>query len=281
MIHIPVPARQVIEEYMELMESRLPLALGGLYLHGSIALGAFGPGSDVDFLALTSRSLDLGEVEVLKEIHRILAENHDCELDGSYILQRDLLSGIPKEGQTFTYQSGALVPGHIYNPITKLLLNSNGITVAGTPWKDLEVNLNPAETAAYVMDNMNSYWRPRVMDMKKHIQDIKQLPSAVINEEIAWSVLGVLRQFYTLKENKIISKIGAGEYGLNSLPEEWHPVIRSAIEIRRGLPGCLHRPARDQVDRTIQFLHYLIDYCNTAFNNKRGKENESGTAAPF
>ncbi|WP_409291889.1 aminoglycoside adenylyltransferase domain-containing protein [Peribacillus sp. SCS-37] len=268
MVHIPIPARQVIEEFTELMERRLPLVLNGLYLHGSIALGAFGPGSDIDFLALTSRSLDSGEVEVLRGIHRILAENHDCELDGSYILQRDI-SGIPKEGQTFTYQSGALVPGHAYNPVTKLILNSNGITITGIPWKDLEVHLDPGETAAYVMDNMNSYWGPRVMDMKKHFEDIGQLPLAVINEEIDWSVLGVLRQFYTLKENKIISKIGAGEYGLNSLPVEWHPIIRSAIEIRRGLPGSLNRPARDEIDQAIQFLHYLIDYCNTAFKFAR------------
>jgi hypothetical protein len=50
----------------------------------------------------------------------------------------------------------------------------------------------------------------------------------VTDEEIEWTVLGLL----TLRENDIISKLGAGEYALQQMQEEWHGITREAINIR-------------------------------------------------
>jgi len=42
----------------------------------------------------------------------------------------------------------------------------------------------------------------------------------------------MLRQYYTLREKKITSKVDAGRYALEHLPQEWHPLIQEAVRIR-------------------------------------------------
>ncbi|WP_277674507.1 aminoglycoside adenylyltransferase domain-containing protein, partial [Piscibacillus halophilus] len=53
--------------------------------------------------------------------------------------------------------------------------------------------------------------------------------------EVEWTVLGLLRQYYTLMEKDIISKLEAGYYGLEILPTKWHPIIQEAINIRKNV----------------------------------------------
>ena len=80
---------------------------------------------------------------------------------------------------------------------------------------------------------------------------------------IQWTVLGVLRQFYTLREHGIKSKIGAGEYGLQHMPPLWQPLIQEAINIRQHVQPSLFR---SRVVRAVQaraFLQLIISACNT------------------
>ncbi|MDZ5016954.1 DUF4111 domain-containing protein, partial [Clostridium perfringens] len=51
---------------------------------------------------------------------------------------------------------------------------------------------------------------------------------------IEWGVLGVSRLYYTFKERDITSKIGAGEYALQNLPERWHKIINESMRLRKG-----------------------------------------------
>ncbi|GAA2700603.1 hypothetical protein [Cytobacillus oceanisediminis] len=56
-------------------------------------------------------------------------------------------------------------------------------------------------------ENMNTYWASRIQKFEKSIEQLKYLPASLIDEEIEWTVLGLLRQFYTLRENNIISNL--------------------------------------------------------------------------
>jgi len=51
---LPQSVQCVLNESIALVNNALPSLLVGMYLHGSLALGAFNPGqSDIDFIAIT------------------------------------------------------------------------------------------------------------------------------------------------------------------------------------------------------------------------------------
>ena len=86
--------------------------------------------------------------------------------------------------------------------------------------------------------------------------------------EIEWSVLGLLRQYYTLKEHSIISKLGAGEYGLLHMPEEWHQIIKEAINVRNGVRSEFFASDEQRIDMALKFSKYVISYCNGSLIQK-------------
>lgn len=60
-----------------MFHERLPNTLEGFYIQGSIALNAYvNDSSDIDFIAIINRRLSGEEVEVLAEIHSIIASNY-------------------------------------------------------------------------------------------------------------------------------------------------------------------------------------------------------------
>ncbi len=75
---------------------------------------------------------------------------------------------------------------------------------------------------------------------------------------IHWSVLGVLRQFYSFREGAIATKEKAGAYALTCLPVERHLVIWEALRIRTDgwSPSYRSRPAR--AADAICLLNYII-----------------------
>ncbi len=109
---------------------------------------------------------------------------------------------------------------------------------------------------------MNSYWVQRVQRLDNSSVELSNFPTKDIETEIEWSVLGLLRQFYTLKEHDIISKLGAGEYALLHLPIEWHPIIKEAINIRKGNKEKIFTSDKERIEMTIRFSQYIIHYCN-------------------
>jgi Nucleotidyltransferase domain len=68
---IPEPAATVIGRFVATLDRALPGVIGGFYVVGSIALGAFRPGrSDIDFVATLPRPLSPAEIGTLRAVHR-------------------------------------------------------------------------------------------------------------------------------------------------------------------------------------------------------------------
>ncbi|MBT2682315.1 DUF4111 domain-containing protein [Bacillus sp. ISL-37] len=94
------------------------------------------------------------------------------------------------------------------------------------------------------------------------IEHLVKLPTDEIDIEIEWTILGLLRQFYTIKEYDIVSKLAAGEYGLEHLPGEWHNIIKEAMNIRKGVKEGIFSSEMERLDTTLRFSRFLINHCN-------------------
>ena len=82
---------------------------------------------------------------------------------------------------------------------------------------------------------------------------------------IQWTVLGVLRQFYTFRESAITTKLKAGEYALAHLPLDWRRLIQEALRIRRGGKPSFYRCRLSRALEARKFLLYIIQTCNSEF----------------
>ncbi|WP_347550187.1 hypothetical protein ABFG93_01325 [Pseudalkalibacillus hwajinpoensis] len=87
MKNLPTMVQGCMEDYLFMFNEHLPNKLEGLYIHGSIALQAYVPGSsDIDFITILNRRCSEREKEILLMIHRAIEHKHNLlELDVGYI----------------------------------------------------------------------------------------------------------------------------------------------------------------------------------------------------
>ncbi len=219
---IPHALQNVLTEYIELLNKQLPNELEGIYIQSSIALNAYvDEQSDIDFLTVTKNRMTEKNLETLSFIHSELANKFTKpEMDGVYMTNeevgklyessKDLMYKNPY------YNNGILSYDHYFNfnPITWWVFKENGINIMGPEPAAFKVDVHTEQLKTYVLNNMNSYWANRIQTVENSQGELMNLPTIIITEEIEWTVLGLLRQFYTLRERRVISKMGAGEYGL-------------------------------------------------------------------
>ena len=256
---VPLAIRSMTDAYTEGLDKDLPGLVRGVYLHGSAALGAFDDQSDVDFLTLINRKLTCEELAYLTDLHGELNENFPSFImEGSYVTDEELghsvLAPYFDGFMMIPASSGAL------NPITWWLLQRQGICLKGLPLEHLTLQVGERDLVHYVYNNMNSYWKKRVTRMEQ--LTTPSLPDVLpfdLDAEIEWTVLGILRQVYTLKERQVTSKVGAGEYGLDTLPAAYHPIIKEAIRIRKRKGSELYNTNKDRLADTFQLTHYLFE----------------------
>lgn len=82
---------------------------------------------------------------------------------------------------------------------------------------------------------------------------------------IQWTVLGVLRQFYTFRENKIATKEQAANYGIHHFSSRWHPLIEDALNIRTGEKARFYHFRICRMVDNVRFLREVIQICNEDF----------------
>lgn len=256
---IPVLLQPLIRDYNGLLDRRAPGLVTGLYLVGSIALDGFNSRlSDIDFVAVLSRPATRAEFEKLMEIHRAVEQQYPkWKLEGDYFQVVDLGCPDREIGAFLHYHDGKLEwrRQNVLGPVTWWILKNQGIAVFGQAPQAAGLVVDMDSLLAGQVENLNSYWA-------SWTRRPGRLAALFSDWGVQWTVLGVLRQFYTLREQRITSKVGAGEYALAHLPERWGQIIREAMVLRENPRQSQYHSKIGRAVETYTFLRYIIRICN-------------------
>jgi hypothetical protein len=256
---IPESIRPLLEAYLLSVNAALPDFLTAFYIHGSIALNAFNERfSDIDFIAVVSRLCTDHDVEHLRAIHLDLAKQFPrWELSGGYMQPNDLGKFEDAIEPHPSFHDGKLHPSgfHDVNSVTWWVLKTHGIALLGPEPQALDFTVDWDLLIRNMRQNLNTYWG-------RYVKEPRRIAWLLADYGIQWTVLGVLRQFYSFREGDITSKIGAGEYALAHLPTKWHPIVQEAINIREQANESFYTSRIVRGMDGFAFLKYIIKMCN-------------------
>jgi Domain of unknown function (DUF4111) len=222
--------------YLEVVDSCAPGLVEGLYVIGSFALDDWQPGrSDIDIIAVTAEPCTDADAAALVTAHAVLAEHQPTPfIDGPYLSWGDLITPPMSLHRPWTLEGRFHHDGDCFelNPVTWYVLAQHGVTVRGPTVDRLGVYVDLEARVRFVVDNLAAYWRPLAADITATCA-AKPGRSFVL-DALEWCALGALRLHYTAFEGTVVSKRGAGEYGLRVAPERFHAVLRDALAVRAG-----------------------------------------------
>ena len=270
-LKVPIDVQKILNEYLSLFHTRIPNTLEGLYIHGSIALNAFHYGSsDIDFIAIVNRHLTEEEVKILSKIHREIQNKYKkTGMDGCYLLWEDIGKKQTETKKCLYVNEGKVGrSNHAINAITWWILRDKGISIIGPEITSFHFDVDESALVDYVLNNMNTYWLKRLNTIERLRKIVFLLPNKIVDVKVQWSITGILRQYYTLREHEIISKVEAAKYAIHFMPESLHSIINDAINIREGLNIRYCDSKKRRLNDTIQCMNYIIDYCNKMYKTQ-------------
>ncbi len=262
---IPSVLHPLILDYTLRLEREIPGFVTAFYLTGSIALDSFNPRfSDIDFISILSRRATPGDMDSILKIHHVVeGQSPKWKMEGIYLQAGDL-GRLEKDVEPYpSYHDGKLrwSRGYEVNPVTWWILKERGVAVIGPDPQELPIALDIDRLLGWMGENLNTYWAGWTRWPRARLVLLSDFG-------IQWTVLGVLRQFYTFREKAIVAKTQAGEYALACLPERWHWLIREAIALREGSPRPPSRPGLFRSVEAVRFLKYIILTCNCSFSRR-------------
>lgn len=249
----------------------------GLYLQGSFAVGDAGQGSDCDFLVVTRRDLDAGELSAVRALHRAI---HDLpylhwrnQLEGSYapapILRRWSVEprdppgepraagwtdagwcGAPARAYPFWYLdhgSDTLIRSeHDNTQVVRWSLREKGVVVAGPPIAGLIDPVTPDMLRAEVRATMG-------LALALGLE-----PMCYVAWQVFWTGL-YARMLHTLETGAVHSKKESLTWAAGTLDPRWRGLLLAARDASKGDPTAADPPDPVAVAATRAFARYAVD----------------------
>ncbi|MBM7619739.1 hypothetical protein JOC95_001591 [Bacillus tianshenii] len=259
----------IVEEFIEKIETAFPGFLQGFYLYGSISLGAFQKGmSDIDFIAVIKQHPTVDEMDKLKNIHKQMHKKFSgYSLDGYYLVKDELEAEDQRIISSHYFSEGKFKGKKSFHKdsIDAFQIKKYGIIIKG---QQVDYSVDFDIVVKNQKDNINTYWQ-NWLDSCKRFPSINYVGFYMSTGSIEWGVLGVTRLYYTIREKDMTSKVGAGEYALDSVPERWHKILEEAIRWRKGIKKSKYRSIWKRRADALAYMEYVIGECN-AMAEKRG-----------
>jgi hypothetical protein len=226
---------QVLDAYLSVVDDVAPGVVEGLYVVGSVALGDWWPGSDIDIVAVTAEPADEETAERLRAAHdRCTSLLLGGTVDGPYVAWGDL--SVPPMALTrpWVLHGGFHHDAECFelNPITWYVLERYAVARRGPRPSELTIATDRAERVAWVAENARTYWRDMLGELRGAVDELGSTGAQVPGEVAVWCLLGACRMLYTVTTGDVTSKTGAGRHALKVLPPSTHAALERCLELR-------------------------------------------------
>lgn len=252
---LPGEVKQLMEQYIvELKEIFSDEKIVGVYIYGSIALGAFHiETSDVDFVTVISDSVNKAEKQQIIELHKKLRKSTlGKRMDGMYIPLADLGKYNHEINEYVYCADGKADIGHWdINAVTWWTLKNQGITVIGKEAEDLPFQIKWDDVVNTMKYNVEHYW----------LEKAKRPYLFFIEEWVESAVVTMGRILYTLDHKTIVSKDRGLQYMLELYSHKWEPLLREVERIRYNPKGKRKISSWRRADMTKRYLLSVIEEC--------------------
>lgn len=254
---LPDVLQPLLADYLHALEP-LQAHFYGIYIYGSIALGAFEESeSDIDILALTRGEWLPRELKQLKLLHMQLIRAHALgrRMEVFYVPQN--YPGVTHSDR----KSGAFAPYPVMhdgifspatygglNAVTWWIIKNKGIRLLGPEVSELSLEVNWSDVLATMRFNLDVYFARKA----------SRRPYTYLSDAgVEFAVSNLCRIFTTIEEGEIISKADSLKRWQDRLPERWRPLLAEAWRIRYHLdqPSC-YRNRFQRMREMLAFIRY-------------------------
>ncbi|KUP09211.1 hypothetical protein Q75_00850 [Bacillus coahuilensis p1.1.43] len=254
----------IIKQYIFLLEQAIPSQIDSIYLTGSIAINSYLEGrSDIDFCTILVKDLQPAEFKKVEKVHFTIQKMYPkTPLDGFYMTKKELQTLPQKPARVEYFNEGKWIYQSKMNrnSIDAFVLKS-GISLKGNALVEYPYDVDWDIIVRDQVENVNTYW-VNWKNKGKKPYTFNYFGLLGISNLLEWGILGIARIYYSVREHDVVSKLEAGDYALQHVPKEWHPIILEALRIRKGIPHSLYSSALKRRHDTLRFMEYMIKECN-------------------
>jgi len=249
---IPLPIQPLLDAYLAALQ---PLRdhFYGIYIYGSIALGAFEEmESDIDIIALTEGEWTEQELGLLAHIHKRFVKEYELgkRLEPMYIPLRDI-GKYNADIAPYPYASDGkfYAAGHFdLNAVTWWTIQHKGLCLLGPECAVLPLEVAWEEVLGAMRYNLNTYWASKAKKPYLFLSDLWVMAA----------VATLCRILTAIEEGEIVSKSASLIRWRDRLPTRWHALIDEAWRIRQHLnTQSLYRSRNERKRETLAFIEYV------------------------
>jgi hypothetical protein len=250
--YIPPPIQPLIDAYLKALEL-LRAHFYGIYIYGSIALGAFEElESDIDIIALTQGEWTPIELKQLEALHARLIK--DCQfgkrLEVLYVPFTDLGKSNREIAPYPTVHDRKFSPARHgdLNGVTWWILKHKSIRLDGPDRSALPFEYEWRDVLSTMRYNLDGYFARKAKRPYIYLQ----------SASVEFAVTNLCRILTTIEEGEIISKSASLVRWRDRLPERWQRLIDEEWRIRHHLkqPSRYHNRLQRMYE-TVAFIGYV------------------------
>lgn len=224
----------------------------GMYLYGSLAMGDFNPArSDIDFVVVTGEHLPEQIIKELESMHLVLASGAKWQrkLEGAYVPKAVIRRHDPQNRPLPTVNEGHFYMAPLGSDwvMQRKILRETESALYGPSLHNLIDPVSAADLRAAVLAVIDDWWEPMLGDQAR-LHDPGYQPFAV---------LSMCRSLYTARLGELATKSRAAEWAMATLPKEWSPLIKRALQWGDG-------DEIDSIEQTAAFMRTVIALCRAA-----------------
>lgn len=256
-----------LDKIVTLFKDELRENLLGIYLHGSLAMGCFNPiKSDIDFLIVVKEKLMPANnsriAQIALSLHDEMSKgSNERGIEFTIILENYLTSFVYPTPFEFHYSDyhrekyradenylcGGFEDEDLASQI--VVAYERGIALYGKPLSEL---YEPIDSKYYLASILQ--------DVEGCAEEIADNPPAYLTP--MYLTLNLCRVLYFIKEGKVSSKQEGGDWGLNALPQAFHPLIRQCLHEYTGTGSGETEHSIVDLQSLLAFADYMIREIN-------------------